>query len=70
LQSEIEGTENRINVERNKFNEVVKEHNSTVRSFPANVSAKLFGFSQKAYFEAAPGSEVAPKVDFTKEKTK
>ena len=70
LQSEIEGTENRINVERNKFNEVVKGHNSNVRSFPANLTAKMFGFSEKAYFDAAPGAEVAPKVDFSKDDKK
>jgi len=70
LQSELEGTENRINVERNKFNEVVKEYNSQVRGFPALITAKIFGFKERAYFESTPGSEVVPTVDFKKEDKK
>lgn len=64
LQSQLEGTENRINIERNKFNESVKEFNTYVRSFPNNIVAGMFGFVKKGYFEAATGSEKAPEVKF------
>lgn len=64
LQAQLEGTENRIAVERKKFNEVVQEYNTTIRRFPGNVSAAIFGFDKKGYFESAPGSEVAPEVKF------
>jgi LemA protein len=64
LQSQLEGTENRISVERNKFNEAAKVYNTLIRQFPKNIFAALFGFSQKPYFEAQKGSEVAPKVQF------
>ena len=64
LQSQLEGTENRIAVERNKFNEVAREYNTAVRSFPKNIFASIFGFEKKGYFQAAAGSEVAPKVEF------
>ena len=64
LQSQLEGTENRIAVERNKFNEVAREYNTAVRSFPKNIFASLFGFEKKGYFQAAAGSDVAPKVEF------
>lgn len=68
LQSQLEGTENRINVERDRFNEVVKDFNSSIRSFPAVLTAGILGFKQRAYFESDPGAEKAPKVDFTKTK--
>ena len=64
LQSQLEGTENRIAVERNKFNEVAKEYNTKRRTFPTNIIAGLFGFGDKPYFQAQPGADVAPKVDF------
>ncbi len=64
LQAQLEGTENRIAVERKKFNESVKEYNKVIRVFPKNIFAGIFGFSQKAYFEAKPGSDVAPEVKF------
>lgn len=64
LQSQLEGTENRINVERQKFNAVTQEFNKSVRRFPANIIANMFGFEKKPYFKAAAGSEVAPKVEF------
>ena len=64
LQSQLEGTENRITVERQKFNESVKTYNTYIRMFPKNIFASLFGFDKKAYFEAEEGSEKAPKVEF------
>jgi LemA protein len=64
LQSQLEGTENRISVERRKFNEVVQNYNTTVRRFPASIIAGFTGFAQKQYFKAAAGSEEAPKVEF------
>lgn len=64
LQAQLEGTENRIAVERQKFNEAVKTYNSTIRKFPKNVLASSFGFEKKAYFEAEQGSEKAPEVTF------
>ena len=64
LQSQLEGTENRITVERNKFNEVAKEYNTKRRTFPTNIIAGVFGFGDKPYFQAQPGADVAPKVDF------
>jgi len=64
LQSQLEGTENRISVERKKFNEVVQNYNTTIRRFPASIIAGFTGFNQKQYFTAAPGSDQAPKVEF------
>ncbi len=64
LQSQLEGTENRINVARDRFNEAVKPYNEVVRSFPNNLFAGILGFSKKAYFEAEAGAEKAPKVKF------
>jgi len=64
LQSQLEGTENRITVERQKFNDITKVYNTYVKSFPNNMLAGMFGFVAKPYFEAAKGSEVAPKVEF------
>ena len=66
LQSQLEGIENRIRTERNKFNDEVKGYNAYIRRFPSNIYAGLFGFTTKAYFESAAGSENAPKVDFEK----
>ncbi|MBQ4022251.1 MAG: LemA family protein [Bacteroidales bacterium] len=64
LQAQLEGTENRISVERNKFNEAVQPYNSMIRKFPASIIAKIAGFDKKAYFQAAQGSDQAPKVQF------
>ncbi|MEI8046996.1 MAG: LemA family protein [Bacteroidota bacterium] len=64
LQAQLEGTENRINVERRNFNESVQIFNSSLRSFPTNILAGMFGFSKKPYFEAQAGAENAPKVEF------
>lgn len=64
LQSQLEGTENRINVARDRFNETVKPYNKHIRTFPNNLLAGLFGFEKKAYFEAEEGSEKAPDVEF------
>lgn len=64
LQAQLEGTENRITVERQRFNQVTQEYNSKVRSFPTNLTASLFGFEKKGYFQAEAGAEKAPKVQF------
>lgn len=64
LQSQLEGTENRITVERRKFNEMAQSYNKSIRTFPRNVIANMFGFERKAYFEAAEGAEQVPKVEF------
>jgi LemA protein len=64
LQSQLEGTENRINVERNRFNEVAKDYNIYIRKFPASVVAGFLNFDPMALFQAAAGSEQAPTVDF------
>jgi LemA protein len=64
LQVQLEGTENRIAVERRRFNEEAQGFNTVIRRFPANLVAGMFGFDKKAYFEAAEGSETAPKVEF------
>jgi LemA protein len=64
LQAQLEGTENRIAVERNKFNEAVNEYNTSIKKFPALIEAKLFGFTEKSYFKAAQGSEKVPEVKF------
>ena len=64
LQAQLEGTENRISVERKKFNEVVQNYNTTVRRFPASIIAGFTGFAQKQYFTAVAGSDQAPKVEF------
>lgn len=64
LQAQLEGTENRINVERNKYNEIAKSYNTTMRQFPTNIIASLFGFDQKAYFKADEAAQKAPVVSF------
>ena len=64
LQSQLEGTENRINVARRDFNEAAKQYNTSIRRFPKNIIAGMFGFEKKAYFEAEKGAEQAPKVEF------
>jgi LemA protein len=64
LQSQLEGTENRIAVERKKFNEAVQDYNTKIRSFPTMITAKLFGFKEKQYFKSAPGTDKVPNVNF------
>ena len=64
LQAQLEGTENRITVERQKFNTVTQEFNSTIRTFPNNLTAGMFGFKAKGYFQAEAGANKAPKVEF------
>ncbi|RIK79360.1 LemA family protein [candidate division KSB1 bacterium] len=67
LQTQLEGTENRITTARRRFNETVQGFNSTARTFPTNIIAGIFGFSQKPYFEASAEAQQAPKVDFSRE---
>jgi LemA protein len=64
LQAQLEGTENRINVERRNFNDAVQLYNTKLRRFPTNLLAGMFGFSKKPYFEAQAGADTAPKVEF------
>ena len=64
LQAQLEGTENRITVERQKFNEKAMEYNQYIRKFPRNIIASMFDFEKVGYFKAQAGSEVAPKVEF------
>lgn len=64
LQAQLEGTENRITVERRNFNSATKEYNQTIRQFPKNILAGWFGFEIKPYFEAVAGADTAPKVEF------
>lgn len=64
LQEQLEGTENRITVERQKFNETAKAYNTYIRQFPKNIFAGMFNFEKKAYFESKEGADVAPTVAF------
>ena len=64
LQSQLEGTENRINVARKDFNDSAKEYNTSLRRFPRNIIASMLGFEKRNYFEAEAGAEKAPKVEF------
>lgn len=64
LQTQLESTENRINTERNKYNESVKEYNVTIRTFPRNIFARMFGFNRKNPFGASAEAQSAPKVEF------
>lgn len=64
FQAQLEGTENRINVERNKFNEAAQDYNAYIRKFPQVVYSGWFGFEKKGYFQADAGAEKAPKVAF------
>lgn len=64
LQSQLEGTENRIKIERDRFNTSVKSFNTTIRKFPKTIIASSFGFEKKGYFEADAGTERAPEVSF------
>ena len=64
LQAQLEGTENRISVERRNFNDVAKSYNTSIRTFPKNLLAGMFGFDKRPYFEAQEGAEQAPVVQF------
>ncbi len=64
LQVQLEGTENRIKTERDRYNEAVREFNVKIRRFPANIIANMFGFERRAMFEASEGAEIAPEVKF------
>ena len=64
LQAQLEGTENRIKVERDRYNEAVKTFNVQIRRFPTNILASMFGFEKRSMFEAQEGAEVAPVVEF------
>jgi LemA protein len=64
LQQQLESTENRIAVERRRFNDATRNYNTFIRRFPKNIIASIFGFETKGYFESAEGSEVAPTVEF------
>lgn len=64
LQAQLEGTENRISVERRNFNEAAREYNSSIRKFPRNIIASMFGFEKRPYFEASEAAKEAPVVNF------
>ncbi|MFV0268499.1 MAG: LemA family protein, partial [Draconibacterium sp.] len=64
LQAQLEGTENRITVERKKFNDTTQQYNAYIRQFPRVIYAGWFGFEKKSYFESREGSDVAPEVQF------
>ena len=64
LQAQLEGTENRISVERRRFNEVVQDYNTSIRTFPGVLIAGIFGFDRKGYFEAESDADEAPEVKF------
>ena len=64
LQAQLEGTENRMAVERKAYNQVAQEYNTSIRVFPRNIIASVFGFKVKGYFEAEEGAQTAPKVEF------
>ena len=64
LQSQLEGTENRIAIERKRFNEATREYNTYIKMFPKNMIAGMFGFTEKPYFKAEKGAEKAPEVKF------
>ena len=64
LQAQLEGTENRISVERRNFNEVAREYNTSIRTFPKSILAGMFGFDKRPYFEAEEGANKAPEVNF------
>lgn len=66
LMTQLEGTENRISVERDRYNKAVKEYNVSIKRFPKSIIAGMTGFDEKEYFEAEKGAEKAPEVDFSK----
>jgi len=64
LMDELAGTENRISVERRRFNDLTREYNVQIKTFPTNMLAGMFGFSEKQYFQSVTGSDTPPKVEF------
>jgi LemA protein len=64
LQAQLEGTENRIAVERKKFNEAAQSYNTMIRRFPKNLLAKIYGFEKRPYFQASPEASQAPVIEF------
>ena len=64
LQAQLEGTENRIAVERKAYNQTARDYNTAIRVFPKNIIASIFGFTAKGYFEAQEGAQIAPTVEF------
>ncbi len=64
LMDELAGTENRISVERRRFNDLVREYNTQIKTFPTNMLAGMFGFSEREYFKSVTGADLAPKVEF------
>ena len=67
LMDELSGTENRIAVERMRYNERVQEYNTSMRQFPANLTARMFGFKEHPFFEAPPAAQELPKVNFSRQ---
>ncbi|MBN1263504.1 MAG: LemA family protein [Candidatus Pacebacteria bacterium] len=63
LMDELAGTENRISVERRRYNDLVRDYNTAIKKFPANLIVGFFGFGERAYFEAAQGAEIVPEVE-------
>ena len=68
LMDELAGTENRVAVERRRYNDLVRDYNTTIKKFPANLIAGTFGFNERSYFEAVEGAEQAPEVNIQPEK--
>ncbi len=64
LMDELAGTENRISVERRRYNDLVRDYNTSIKTFPNNTIAGMFGFTEKAYFQSVSGADQAPKVEF------
>jgi LemA protein len=64
LMDELAGTENRVSVERARYNDKVRDFNTSIKTFPANLTASLFNFNEKQYFKSVSGSDLAPKVEF------
>lgn len=64
LMDELAGTENRISVERRRYNELVRDYNTQIKTFPTNMLAGMFGFTEKQYFQSVSGADQAPKVEF------
>jgi LemA protein len=65
LMDELAGTENRIAVERSRYNDMVRDYNTATKVFPSNILANAFGFKERTYFQSAPGSEIVPEVNLT-----
>jgi LemA protein len=66
LMDELAGTENRVNVERTRYNDKVRDYNTTIKKLPTNILASMFNFTERKYFQADSGASQAPKVDFSK----